>query len=47
MVIKVEKRSWKILYSDYSGMEKKAVELYKLMLKYYTRPGDFSPKVNP
>ena len=27
MVIKVEKRSWKILYSDYSGMEKKAVEL--------------------
>lgn len=43
----MEKRSWKILYSDYSGMEKKAVELYKLMLKYYTTPGYFPPKVNP
>ena len=24
---KIDKRNWKIIYSDYSGMEKKAVEL--------------------
>lgn len=36
-----EKRNWKIIYSNYSGMEKKAVELVSCeagrLIKAYTR----------
>ena len=40
-------------YAEYykaTGIEevkKRAIELYDLMLKYYTTPGYFPPKVNP